>query len=1246
MVNIEDVPWLADHKVGGNIVFPLAAYVCMAGEAYRQLNGDGEPGYSIRGVKIATALVLSETTPVEVVTSLHARTGRERGIDGANTIYEFSIASYMGSTWIQHCKGIVEAAHVQAAHKTTIESLPRKVAVKVWYGELARLGLRYGPCFQRIQSLTTSTKEMVAVATLSSFSAAPKIDVENTLHATSIDAALQVGIAALSKGLSRNLKTPLVPVAVEELEILAGTPITECKASYSKIDDSISIDGIRYDRNVSFYLRGLKLKEMDVRTDFVDGDSYGAAHLEWVADYDFQNINSLIKVPLAQNHDKEVIEELALLCVVESAELLKDLTPSEPYLVTYRQWLKRVSNEALANQHPVLKDTRTLVSITHEERRTKIAKLCKEVSSSPLMSAFAEGIMRIKDHIQQLFTGETDALELLLQEDNLVRIYDSISFDYSDFICALAETVPNLRILEVGAGTGGTTEFILHGIQQSPGQFPRYNRYTFSDISAGFFPKARERFAGIPNMDFKALDISKDPIQQGFEPGSYDLIIAANVVHATPTLYQTLKNLHLLLMPTGKLVLTEFCTYFRAPNYIYGNFAGWWLGEDDNRKWEPYVDTDRWDRELKAAGFNGTDVVYDEEKPWQYCATIVARMPTNAVQLTNHVSILCQHPEAIVNRRLTEDLNQRGFDVEIVNLHEALNTDGDIIATLDLEASFLENVTSETFSLFQTLCSLMKNRNLLWLMSSTQVNCSNPLSSQSLGLIRSARSELNISITTLEINFSMPNSTSFILGVLSKIRAQKDHGILAPDWEFAVHGGTLKVGRYRPFNIFDNCTFKTELWNRRALPYYHPNDNVPDSNSHNGHPHNRSLKPVLNECLPRNGVSSICLNPHAAYLITGGLGGLGRAISVWFAERGAGELIFLSRSAGTNPRDQDLFTELKSMGCKPVAVRGFVQNKEDVAKAAESATFPIKGVIHLAMQLRDAAILDMSYDQLKSVTMPKVEGTWNLHGQFGTSLDFFVMASSLSTVLGQPGQGNYNAANTFMESFCQYRHSLGLPASVLNICPIEGVGFVAENSDARRKLKSQGHWFLHERALLEFLQLAIVESNIGVTTDAAQESWVNHSHIVMGLRSEVSLRDPSNRTIWRRDRRMGAYHNMNNNSSSNFLNEPDRSEFQRFMGRAVNDPNFLGEQDSVEYLAQEIGKKILSFTTRPDDDIDTTLSLVQVGLDSLVAIELRRWWKQSFGAEVSVLEIMNCGTVLGLGEIAAEGLRRRLVELE
>ncbi|KAB8291742.1 hypothetical protein EYC80_006537 [Monilinia laxa] len=165
------------------------------------------------------------------------------------------------------------------------------------------------------------------------------------------------------------------------------------------------------------------------------------------------------------------------------------------------------------------------------------------------------------------------------------------------------------------------------------------------------------------------------------------------------------------------------------------------------------------------------------------------------------------------------------------------------------------------------------------------------------------------------------------------------------------------------------------------------------------------------------------------------------------------------------------------MGCRETSIRGHAQNPSDIERAILAAPAPIKGVIHLAMQLRDASVLDMTYAQWVEVLAPKVDGAWNLHRALGNeTLDFFVLTSSLSTVYYQPGQSNYNAANTFMEAFCQYRHTLGLPASVLKVAPIEGVGFVPENGEARRKLKAQGHWFLDERALLEFLELGIWNS--------------------------------------------------------------------------------------------------------------------------------------------------------------------------
>ena len=192
------------------------------------------------------------------------------------------------------------------------------------------------------------------------------------------------------------------------------------------------------------------------------------------------------------------------------------------------------------------------------------------------------------------------------------------------------------------------------------------------------------------------------------------------------------------------------------------------------------------------------------------------------------------------------------------------------------------------------------------------------------------------------------------------------------------------------------------------------------------------------------------------YMITGGLGGLGRAIAVWLAEQGACNPLYLSPSAGLKPKHRQLFTELESMGCSSVVVPGAVQNEADVRSAIQASKAPIKGILHLAMQLRDASISDITYDDWNAVMSPKVEGTWNLHRIFGVSLEFFVMTSSLSAVIYQPGQSNYNAANTFMESFCQFRHSLGMPVSVLNICPIEGVGFVGENREARRKLRSLG----------------------------------------------------------------------------------------------------------------------------------------------------------------------------------------------
>ena len=293
----------------------------------------------------------------------------------------------------------------------------------------------------------------------------------------------------------------------------------------------------------------------------------------------------------------------------------------------------------------------------------------------------------------------------------------------------------------------------------------------------------------------------------------------------------------------------------------------------------------------------------------------------------------------------------------------------------------------------------------------------------------------------------------------------------------------------------------------------------------------------------------------------------------------------------------------------------------------------------------------MTHADWTAAVAPKVDGAWNLHrALMNQPIDFFLLASSLVTIVDQPGQGNYNASNTFLEAFCQYRQSQSLPASVLNICPIEGIGFVARNPQARKNLQAQGLYFLREKELLDCITSCIYKSHPPtqeVHRDSAPwSSWDSPGQLIMGLRSDLPLQDPNNRTNWRRDRRMAIYHNISLQSASSSA-QSKSSELQLFLKHAMDDPSILSQQSSSEYLALEIGRKVHGFMLKPDEEeVDISLSLGQIGLDSLMAIELRRWWKQAFGMEISVLEIMGSGTLGQLGKAAAERMGERLGNLE
>ena len=260
----------------------------------------------------------------------------------------------------------------------------------------------------------------------------------------------------------------------------------------------------------------------------------------------------------------------------------------------------------------------------------------------------------------------------------------------------------------------------------------------------------------------------------------------------------------------------------------------------------------------------------------------------------------------------------------------------------------------------------------------------------------------------------------------------------------------------------------------------------------------------------------------------------------------------------------------------------------------------------------------MSYEDWFTAIRPKVDGTWNLHHALGNDLDFLVMFSSTSGVMGQYGQANYAAANTFLDAFAQYRHSLGLDASVIDLGVMEDVGFVAESTTLVEYFKFLSANLLSEEDMVEVVRLAIARS-FPIAKAKTALTYSNPSEIAVGVLSYTPLSDPNNRIIWKRDRRFAVYRTIESTSDGPAAtNEGLKSFLAQISSRGTSGL----DDETVEYLAKEIGNTLYGFMMKNPEDMELDQPLASLGLDSLVGIELRNWCRQQIGLEISILEIM------------------------
>lgn len=392
------------------------------------------------------------------------------------------------------------------------------------------------------------------------------------------------------------------------------------------------------------------------------------------------------------------------------------------------------------------------------------------------------------------------------------------------------------------------------------------------------------------------------------------------------------------------------------------------------------------------------------------------------------------------------------------------------------------------------------------------------------------------------------------------------------------------------------------------------------------------------------------LNPDASYLLVGGLGGLGRTVALWMVEHGARHLTFLSRSAGSGSVQNAHFAaELRSLGCRVDMVGGSVADGACVGRAVAGLPRPLAGVVQMSMVLRDAGLGRMTLGEWDAATAPKVAGTWNLHHAMqarGIRPDFFVLFSSLSGVLGQVGQSNYAAANTFLDAFVQFRRRRGLACSAVQVGAVEGAGHLFGNAELLRKMQGTGWRSVKEEELVAALELAMLPrldggGRGGGEDEGGVRTIVDKHNMLLGITPDPPLGSPNSSARLRRDVRMAAFHNVGGAGEGGAASGGAGKQvdaLRAFIAKAKADPALLKSPEAAAFLAREIGKKLFVLLMKPDQEPNISASLAEVGLDSMIAVEMRAWWKGVFGLSISVLDMLAMGTLEALGKRVAEEL--------
>ncbi|MGQ0777110.1 MAG: SDR family NAD(P)-dependent oxidoreductase [Pseudonocardiales bacterium] len=642
--------WLADHKIGQAVVLPAAAYVDIALAAGQEVF---EAPVEITGLTIRRALTLPWDDPAMQI-RLHTALTR----DGAVTVT--SRDGEQGD-WVEHTRGRVRRLLRERPPTVDVAAirsrLPEMFTAEQHYAACARAGLPYGPAFQTLRRLWSGRGEVLA-----EYRAAVEVGEAHMAHPSVLDGALQAGLPLLAAVADE--RVPFVPLGIETVRCWQPMPAAGLVHVHARTvtaqDASWDLTVTDADGLIAMQLLGCRLRRFDAArrpeptrlTEVLRAAplpaTTAAAPCPRPAPGDILNacaeeLKTVTDQWHAHPYAQYTPRALELNAHFAAAALREFLPGQDAFTVddlfaagvrpTHHRLLTTLIG--MATRHGLLAEAgpgRWRLAGEPTPRQLFQALL----RDAPAGNVVLHGYGVCGRHLAAVLRGDQDPLDLLFSDTDALaaHFYDSAPVcQYHHqmvqrLLCTAVADWPAdrpLRILEVGAGTGGLTAGLL------PHLPPERTHYTYTDISTAFFPPAQQRFAAFDFLHYQRLDLETDPTEQGFTPGSFDLVVADNVLHATSDLARTLHHIGDLLTEGGHLLAVETHNeLLLAP--IFGLLDSFWGNKDtDLRPGGPLLVRQAWPQLLQDCGFTATVQTGDTAEPARsdYSVILTARGARN-----------------------------------------------------------------------------------------------------------------------------------------------------------------------------------------------------------------------------------------------------------------------------------------------------------------------------------------------------------------------------------------------------------------------------------------------------------------------------------------------------------------------------------------------------------------------------------------------------------------------------------------